>query len=644
LLSVAGRFSLSLELKYGALKINVVRGRCCGQPVQLLTSVPLQIHEFPSSPQRRHRHHRGSGAYCDAGRAGHSGRVRYLDDGLLGAPTIRVGASVMFAPPVPASPLRQLRQRVRQSSLAARLFGLGLTGFIGLVVLLFTFFGLPDAAVGVLIGVVVIAIALRSPVDKLLPFVVFLAIILDVPAEQPFTGRWSAPWLFLSEFYFDNIRKSAPGSFLPFSPYFLLLVAMAARILSTRVTNPDIYSRPMRRGIALCMTTLVGIVVYSVGTGGNIETCLRQTTGLFAVPIIAFLVMEASKLSETFLERFSKAVIIGASWKALVAIYSYFTVVRPNLGVGYILIDEVIVGPPEYATTHSDSAVWGWALMLIIIRWFDGRWAHRRAVLLTVGPLLAAGIVVNARRVTWVQMMAGGLVILWLSRPAIKKQIGRAITLGSPLIAGYIAVGWSAGASLFAPVQAIKSVFDSSDGSNASRDVENLNLVFTFRLKPFTGWGFGKEYQEIVSAIDLSTVFKEYRFVPHNSLLGMYVFAGPVGFIGFWSIIVIAMTMAIRAYREAPPMAQWPRTLALWSISGLMIYMLQAWADIGLQSVYVAMIAGASCGMAGAAARMVKSNAEINLVAQRQAAEDSSFEQLTEARDQLLGTRPETTL
>ena len=108
-------------------------------------------------------------------------------------------------------------------------------------------------------------------------------------------------------------------------------------------------------------------------------------------------------------------------------------------------------------------------------------------------------------------------------------------------------------------------------------------------------------------SFDISGSLVEYRFIPHNSLLGLFAFAGPIGFLGFWSIVVVAVTLCVRAYRMLPVgrvgASVATRVRAGWAVGGLILYSIQSWADIGLQSPYAALIAGLCCGIAGAVIR-----------------------------------------
>ena len=43
-------------------------------------------------------------------------------------------------------------------------------------------------------------------------------------------------------------------------------------------------------------------------------------------------------------------------------------------------------------------------------------------------------------------------------------------------------------------------------------------------------------FLEVIPCFDISSALKEYRHLPHNSLLGLFAFIGPVGLLGFWAL------------------------------------------------------------------------------------------------------------
>ncbi len=109
------------------------------------------------------------------------------------------------------------------------------------------------------------------------------------------------------------------------------------------------------------------------------------------------------------------------------------------------------------------------------------------------------------------------------------------------------------------------------------------------------GTGFGHQYTEAVVGPDIATAFPQYRYLPHNSTLGLLAFAGIVGFIGFWLPFVIAMGSVVQL-REDP--SRHVRAGGVWLGGAIIAYSLMAWGDIGLQSSLSGMLGGLAAGLA----------------------------------------------
>jgi O-antigen ligase len=198
--------------------------------------------------------------------------------------------------------------------------------------------------------------------------------------------------------------------------------------------------------------------------------------------------------------------------------------------------------------------------------------------------LAVGGMLVNNRRLAYVELAAALLVLFLVVPPSrLKRAALRAALVSLPVVALYAAAGWSSNAPVFRPVQTIRTVVDSdSDRSSQTRDIENFNLFVTFKQHPLLGTGFGHEYVEYVAADTIAHTFPQYRYIPHNSLLGLWAFAGTVGFAAIWMPLAVAVFLALRSHdRARRPL---DRAAALAVIATVVAFMGQAYGDMGLQS------------------------------------------------------------
>ena len=180
------------------------------------------------------------------------------------------------------------------------------------------------------------------------------------------------------------------------------------------------------------------------------------------------------------------------------------------------------------ATTHTDSMLFAGAFCLVVAIMMEGAGPRYALVLL----LLVAGMIANHRRVVWVELAAGLALLAVMSRwTRTKRTIARVAVLASPIVALYTAAGWGSTGGFFAPVAVVRSVVDSkADMSTEWRDLENYDLFTTLREGPLLGTGYGHGYTEAVKLPDISQAYALERFIPHNSILGLWAYGGIVGF------------------------------------------------------------------------------------------------------------------
>jgi len=193
-----------------------------------------------------------------------------------------------------------------------------------------------------------------------------------------------------------------------------------------------------------------------------------------------------------------------------------------------------------------------------------------------------AGIVANTRRLAWVEVGIGLLTLSFASRwTRLKRRLARVVLLGSPFILAYAVAGWDSQGAVFRPVQILQSVVDSkADPSTEWRDWENYDLFFTIRQTPILGTGYGHGFIEHVKLRDVSRAYALYRFIPHNSILGIWAYGGLVGFTALWAMLVVGGYLGARSRRFAQTPDE--RTAAVAVPAVLAIYLAHCYGDMGL--------------------------------------------------------------
>jgi hypothetical protein len=283
-------------------------------------------------------------------------------------------------------------------------------------------------------------------------------------------------------------------------------------------------------------------------------------------------------------------VVAAACVKAAMAFWIRLTLpVEFGLGRGQL----------PYATTHGDSMLFVGAIAILLAAFWErptrtnGRW------LILILPVLVAALIVNNRRLAWVQLAAACLLMLAMNpRGRATRALSRTLIYALPLLLLYGAAGWTSSSRIFRPVQFVRSMTDSAvDRSTLYRDGENYNLIYTLRQNPFFGTGFGRPFEHVQPLDDISTDFKEWRYLPHNAILGLWAFTGVIGFSGVWLALIVGQLLAARSYWSA----QSPdgRAAASAAMAGIAVYAIHCWGDIGFTEPKSIFLVGAALAVAG---------------------------------------------
>jgi len=111
------------------------------------------------------------------------------------------------------------------------------------------------------------------------------------------------------------------------------------------------------------------------------------------------------------------------------------------------------------------------------------------------------------------------------------------------------------------------------------RDIENLDVIFTWQNRPLFGTGWGHPFEELIKLPDISHAFADYLYHPHNSVLGMLAYGGVVGFSGLWMWVSISVFLTVRAYHRAHAPEQ--RAGGLVALAVIVAYINQCFGDMG---------------------------------------------------------------
>jgi hypothetical protein len=406
----------------------------------------------------------------------------------------------------------------------------------------------------------------------------FLALTLENPSELPACGQWKSPFYEVGAALLVHLNVTLRHKSLVFSGLdviFAYLFAVTAARYWTRspIDGSDgaESAGPIGRFAALSLAGAAWMWVYGVARGdADVASSFWQVQRVAYLPLLVFLFQRALRRPGDA-AALGKVIVAAACLKASLAVYIRATVPPPPGEIA-----------SYYATTHADSMLFAVAFCSVLALVVHRRGKKSLPFVAGVLPLLVAGMVANGRRLAWVELGAGVATVMALTPwSSAKRTAVRALVAGSPVLFAYAVAGWSSSSALFQPVHLLRSVVDSkADPSTMWRDLENYDLFYTLRHHPVLGTGYGHGYVELVSLPDVSSSYALYRFLPHNSILGLWAYGGLVGFTMLWTMLVVGFFLAARAYRYAVTVED--RTIALTAVSLLVVYLVYCYGDLGL--------------------------------------------------------------
>ena len=440
-------------------------------------------------------------------------------------------------------------------------------------------------AVGWLVAPIVLGLAFycmaKAPIRASMMVLMFLALVLENPSEAPANGKWQSPWFSLGALMLMHLKNTIGGG-LFFSGMDVMLVTLGI-IATMRASSgskidkignfrtPPIMVRLAQISLA---TIVLAFLVGVVRGGGNTAMAVWQMDRVIYLPVL-FLLFQVGLRGEQDAGSLAKVVLAAAVVRSLQAIYVRHTIVLPPNPITWE------PGLP-FATTHHDSVLFATACVILCV-FVIQRVPNTKWWIIGLAPIYVAGMMANNRRMVWVQLMMVLVTIYFATGPnPVKRRLQNALKLLLPVAAVYMFIGWgNTNSRIFKPVAMIRSAVDSkTDTSTQWRDVENFDLIYTFKQNPVLGAGYGQHFLEVIPLPPVD--YDLELFLPHNSLLGLWTFYGYIGFMGMTSLWVGGVYCAMRAYRKTD--SGKGKAAALVSIGAIQIYYVQCYGDMGLGS------------------------------------------------------------
>ncbi len=409
---------------------------------------------------------------------------------------------------------------------------------------------------------------------KILYTLVFLALTAEIEGDTFEGYKWGT---FLMPIGTAIFTPSA----IKFTIYDLMLLAVLAAGLASQ-GPARLRAKPVMRALSVGLAAIAALWVWGVVRGGDVKQTIWQLHHFVLLFVAAYAMIAICKRPKHLLE-LGRTILYAGIVRAGVLLLFYVMVVRATM-----------TARPATMTTHSDTVLFVACIVMTLSYALERRTMKVSLAAAFCTALFTVCLQLNNRRLAWVSLI-GAVLVLYAMLPnqRLKKRIKSSLLVVGPVLLLYISVGWGKTSGIFKPVGALSTMMGAhEDASSETRNIENFNLLQTLKSGPLLGTGWGHEYIEVSRAYDISEYFKQYRFIPHNSVLGLLAFTGLVGFVATWMVIPVSAFFNARAYRFAGTPGE--RTAAATSVAVVVIYANQLYGDMGMGSLTASVIMAAA--------------------------------------------------
>lgn len=331
----------------------------------------------------------------------------------------------------------------------------------------------------------------------------------------------------------------------PFEITILWALACTAYRNIAATGRPFVSAPLLKPMIGLLLLTASGLVI-GLSRGGDSRVAVLEARPLIYLPFVYLLVVNVCRTIADYRRMY---------WAAIAGIF-----VQSLLSLNYLL------RLPQAARTDIDSlnehgSAIGMNLvftMTILALAYRGvSWRVRLTMLAASAPVLWVYLIAQ-RRAAFIglgaAMIVFALILFWRQR----RTFWKVIPITSIIFFGYVGAFWNSNSSAAFPAQAVKTVIapDSLSAADQSSDeyrkIENYNLNFTIRADPIAGQGFGRPFLRPQALADISA-FELNAYLPHNSLLWVWIKMGFLGFVTVLYLFAVSLMHGSNRVRRVAP-------------------------------------------------------------------------------------------
>ena len=415
-----------------------------------------------------------------------------------------------------------------------------------------------------------------------------VGVTIDDPTDRPYFSLWRSPLYPLGKIFFSNVAL--------FTGFEIAILALTCVMIIRRIWPRDGLDplsgqapRPMQVALLVSACTIGVLVGTGLLRGGIFREALWQFRHLLMLPFVAMLLLFALDLPKD-LPKLLWVLMGGSLVKALLGTYFMYAIAFPSGAF------------PPHTTGHNDTMIFVTAVVTALTLFWEKPTRRHLWLLVLWLPLIALALKLNDRRIAYVDIvMTLGLIFVLSPMHEMKRKLVRATIAMLPVLLLYTAVGWNQpNRKIFGPVQKMKSIVapvenSEEESSNVERDIENFNLMKSWEQNMFLGQGFGHAFTEYLPSND----FRQSAFghIGHNSILWLLWIGGIVGFTCVLGYLAVGLFFLGRTLRLT---FGWRERVGLLVSAGIIVtYLMQAFGDMGTQSVMFDFFVGSALAITG---------------------------------------------
>ena len=463
--------------------------------------------------------------------------------------------------------------RVRRQRAIATGLGAVVIFFLGVMALVFANFGSQGSGIALLVLLGAIGAAALRPIAGVFA-IVFLGLMGDgeTSAWFPFAKNLSSK---------ESLLYVSDG--LPLSPLEILVVITVLLWLIELFSTPG--GRLVKDSLLTATAAFTGFVVLGfvvgIAGGGDIRVALFEGRAMLVLFPMYLLIINLC----------DRRALRALAWTAIAAIFVnalfallYLRQLSPQKLEGLEALGD------HTAATHWNMII---VLTLVLFLYRAGSRSSRFVMLGLCVPTLIVYSAAQRRSAVIGLVVALGIVVLalwWRDRAKFLVIAPVLLLLG----VGYTAAFWNSTSSAGFPAQAVKSVISSTEptekdrSSDQYRDMENFDINYTIRSAPVLGIGFGQKFYRPIPLPDIS-FFEFYEYIPHNSILWIWIKTGFGGFLSMLMMLGLAVRVGARNLVNARDDTD--AAFALVGVAFVFMFAVFAYVDIAWNSQNMVLLA-----------------------------------------------------